>query len=363
MARPSPVPPYLRVMLPSACVNFSKIAVSLSASMPAPVSLTAMLHLGRSGRPPSMAERRRHTHPRSVNLSALDSRLAAIWRTRSGSPMTLDGRRRIDFEVQRDFLLRGARLEGLHAIVENRAHIVGDVLDHHLAGFDLGKIQNVVQQSQQGIGRTLGDLQLLALFGIERAVQHHFQHAQQSVHGRAQFMRHVGQELALGLAGGERGAHGFFQVFGALADAFFEQIAVLADLFLRRIDFRDHLVEAFAQIFDLVVRGADLDRLEFSFADGRDTLLQKGQRTAQGSHGESRNQTAHAAPRSRHIRTALGSVEGVAAHVPKDDQPHHPQEQQNGEARELGRQRTEIGRLYFAHVSMVPFSRPNHHWK
>ena len=36
------MPPYLRVMLPSACVNFSKIAVSLPASMPAPVSLTAI---------------------------------------------------------------------------------------------------------------------------------------------------------------------------------------------------------------------------------------------------------------------------------------------------------------------------------
>ena len=65
-------------------------------------------------------------------------------------------------------------------------------------------------------------------------------------------MRHVRQEFALGLTGGERGAHGFFQIFGALADALFEKVAVLADLGLRRIDFRNHLVETFAQILDFV---------------------------------------------------------------------------------------------------------------
>ena len=53
MASPSPVPPYFRVMLPSAWVNFSKIDVSLSAGMPGPVSthldggVDAVVHPGR----------------------------------------------------------------------------------------------------------------------------------------------------------------------------------------------------------------------------------------------------------------------------------------------------------------------------
>ena len=40
MARPSPVPPYLRVVEPSACVNASKISCCFSRGMPMPVSLT-----------------------------------------------------------------------------------------------------------------------------------------------------------------------------------------------------------------------------------------------------------------------------------------------------------------------------------
>ncbi len=66
---------------------------------------------------------------------------------------------------------------------------------------------------------------------------------------------------------------------------------MLADFFLGGVHFRDHAVEAFAQIFDFVAGGADLDGFEFAFADGRDTLLQKRERAAQGAHGKARNDT------------------------------------------------------------------------
>ena len=39
--RPRPVPPYLRLVVPSACRNASKMTSSLSAAMPMPVSITA----------------------------------------------------------------------------------------------------------------------------------------------------------------------------------------------------------------------------------------------------------------------------------------------------------------------------------
>ena len=39
--RPSPVPPYLRLVVPSACWNASKIISSLSLGMPMPLSRTA----------------------------------------------------------------------------------------------------------------------------------------------------------------------------------------------------------------------------------------------------------------------------------------------------------------------------------
>ena len=40
IARPSPVPPYLRLVLPSACWNASKMICCLSGGMPMPVSVT-----------------------------------------------------------------------------------------------------------------------------------------------------------------------------------------------------------------------------------------------------------------------------------------------------------------------------------
>ena len=106
------------------------------------------------------------------------------------------------------------------------------MLQHHLAGFDLGEIQNVVQQSQQRVGATLRCLQLIALIDGQRAVEYQVDHTQQSVHGSAQLVRHVGQELALGLAGVHGGAHGFGELGSALADAFFEQLLILADYLL-----------------------------------------------------------------------------------------------------------------------------------
>jgi len=40
IASPSPVPPYLRLVLPSACWNASKMICCFSGEMPMPVSLT-----------------------------------------------------------------------------------------------------------------------------------------------------------------------------------------------------------------------------------------------------------------------------------------------------------------------------------
>ena len=41
MDSPRPVPPYLRLVVPSACWNASKMTASFSAGMPMPVSSTA----------------------------------------------------------------------------------------------------------------------------------------------------------------------------------------------------------------------------------------------------------------------------------------------------------------------------------
>mmetsp|Transcript_21863 Transcript_21863/g.85658 ORF Transcript_21863/g.85658 Transcript_21863/m.85658 type:complete len:234 (+) Transcript_21863:6367-7068(+) len=87
MDRPSPVPPKRRVVESSAWVKGRNSLACSSGATPTPLSLTA----SRTRSPPS-GDSVRWMWPRSVNFNALTRKLAMIWRTRSGSPMTRRGR-------------------------------------------------------------------------------------------------------------------------------------------------------------------------------------------------------------------------------------------------------------------------------
>ena len=98
------------------------------------------------------------------------------------------------------------------------AQIEVDRVEIQFARFDLGKIQNVVDQREQRIRGHLRQSQILALFGVELRVEHQFRHAHDAVHGRADFMAHVGQEFALGAVGRFGRFLGALQIrFGFLA--------------------------------------------------------------------------------------------------------------------------------------------------
>ena len=88
MARPRPVPPYLRLVLPSACWNASKMICCLSPGMPMPVSLTLKATV--CGSVSSMLSA---TWPRVVNLKALDNRFLRICCRRLASVIIDLGRR------------------------------------------------------------------------------------------------------------------------------------------------------------------------------------------------------------------------------------------------------------------------------
>lgn len=89
--RPSPVPPYLRLVVPSACWNAPKIDSSWCSAMPMPVSATRKATAGpcaRSGRGSRSGSTRSMCSsitPTSVNLTALDSRLRSTCRSRESS--------------------------------------------------------------------------------------------------------------------------------------------------------------------------------------------------------------------------------------------------------------------------------------
>ncbi len=62
-------------------------------------------------------------------------------------------------------------------------------------GFDFGKVQNVVDDGQQGVGAAAGRLDVFALFVGQFGVQQQGGHANDSVHRRANFVAHVGQKF------------------------------------------------------------------------------------------------------------------------------------------------------------------------
>ncbi len=90
MLRPSPVPPYLRVVEASACWKASKMPPTCSGVRPMPVSRTTTLSSTACAKFCASATCT-CTLPRAVNLMALPIRLLSTWPRRSGSPSSSSG--------------------------------------------------------------------------------------------------------------------------------------------------------------------------------------------------------------------------------------------------------------------------------
>ncbi len=76
------------------------------------------------------------------------------------------------------------------------------VLQLHLARFDLRKVEDVVDDGQQGVAAVADDLGELALFVVEKGVEQQAAHADDGVHRGADLVAHGGQEGALGFVSG-----------------------------------------------------------------------------------------------------------------------------------------------------------------
>ena len=89
-------------------------------------------------------------------------------------------------------------------LLQLAAWVEGNLFNHHLAGFDLRKVQNVVQNGQQGISRIPDGVQVILLLHRQRRGQQEIGHPQYAVHRRADLMAHVGQERRLQFLGPPR---------------------------------------------------------------------------------------------------------------------------------------------------------------
>ena len=120
--------------------------------------------------------------------------------------------------------------DGLERLLDHVLQIERHRIEIEFAGFDLGKIENVVDDREQAFARHAHGVDVLALLGIEVRIEQQFGHADHAVHRGANLVAHRREEIALRAArlfGGvlrlfARGdvGHHADQLFGAGAGAF-----------------------------------------------------------------------------------------------------------------------------------------------
>jgi hypothetical protein len=111
-------------------------------------------------------------------------------------------------------LVMRAQREGLDRRRDRLAHVEVRGIDVDLAGLDFREIEDVVDDGQQAVGRGFGHLDVLALNGLQLGAEDEIGHAENAVHGRADLVAHVRQELALRPARRFGGFFGLAQVLG-----------------------------------------------------------------------------------------------------------------------------------------------------
>ena len=111
------------------------------------------------------------------------------------------GHRFVDRFRQRDPLGCGLRREQDGGVVQAVAEVEGMDFQLELAGLDLGKIEDVVDEHKERVAALLDRLGVVALGGGKLGVEHQVGEADDAVHGRAQLVADHGQEGALGAVG------------------------------------------------------------------------------------------------------------------------------------------------------------------
>ena len=131
-----------------------------------------------------------------------------------------------------------------------------DIFQFHVPGFDLGEVQDVVDDAEQMPAGLQHGIGIALLGGIQGGAEQQFGHAQHPVHGGADFVAHGGEKFALGLAGGLGLLFRRFQFPGACVHQIFQIAPVLAQAFVAGMNFGQHVVETVDQIADFILAGA-----------------------------------------------------------------------------------------------------------
>ena len=152
---------------------------------------------------PSRLARMATLPPSGVNLTAFVTRLRTTCLN-----LQLVGVDGVDVvgNLHRD----GDRVQGRplphhrEGVLQGAADAESAWLEHHVAGFDLRKVQDVVEQLEQVLARVpdVAQIFVLALVELaEHAIEQHLGEPDHRVQRGPQFVRHAGQELRLVAAG------------------------------------------------------------------------------------------------------------------------------------------------------------------
>ena len=127
------------------------------------------------------------------------------------APRIAHGRWDVEQQFQPFFArLDRERFDGLGEFLAERKL---DRLELKLAGFDFGKVENVVDEPQQRVGRVFDRFHITPLSRVQGRAQRQIRHANDGVHWGADFVAHVCQEVALGTTGRFGCLLGQFQLF------------------------------------------------------------------------------------------------------------------------------------------------------
>ena len=142
-----------------------------------------------------------------------------------------------------EVLVPGGEGDRFQGVLHHAPQVEGDPVHLHPARLDFGKVQDVVDDAQQRVGGALDDFGEFPLLALQGGFQQQARHADDAVHGGADFVAHGGQEFAFGLVGGFRPDHGGAQVLGALPDHFLQLFPVPGQFQLPELDLPQHGVE------------------------------------------------------------------------------------------------------------------------
>ncbi|VVN69660.1 hypothetical protein PS685_04959 [Pseudomonas fluorescens] len=153
----------------------------------------------------------------------------------------------------------GRRGEDGQGVLQQVAQIERNAVEHQLAGFDFRKIENLVDDAQQVVGRFFDGVQVVELARGQLAFLQQVGKTEDTVERGADFVAHVGQKLGLytaGLQGFLAGQIEFkvldFDGFEILAYVFGGLVDAVLQFFLGIVQGFGHAVDARGQFVKFV---------------------------------------------------------------------------------------------------------------